>query len=242
MKKPRNKLEAVASTSIPRHERSPTRILRTYNELRSDIIRGRYAPGEQMRVEHLKDEYDVSGGTLREALLRLVSDSLVVPSERRGFSIAPMSLEDVADLTRTRILLESEALRESILVGDDNWESLVVSSFYKLSLSEKRLQTDPAGAFPEWEQRNEEFHRALVSACTSDWVLRLRMKLYHLSERYRWLSAVKGPPPDSVHDEHEQIYEAALNRDDDRAVEALRVHINRSLSIIQEQGLLFQTT
>jgi len=120
-----------------------TLIEATYRQLRRDIIEGRLAPGEKLRVEHLKSYYDVSSGTLREALALLISDSLVVAQGQRGFRVAPMSLADLEDLTRMRILLECEALRESMAQGTDDWEADIVSAFHKLTLAEQRLRTDP---------------------------------------------------------------------------------------------------
>jgi DNA-binding GntR family transcriptional regulator len=209
-----------------------------YRRLRRDILDGFYAAGDKLRVEHLKSRYAVSGGTLREALALLVSDSLVVSQGQRGFRVAPMSLDDLEDLTRTRVLLECASLKESMAAGDDAWEAAVVASFHRLSLAEERLAADPAGAFDEWEARNREFHAALVSACRSRWLNQLRALLYQQTERYRRFSAIKGPPPVGVHEEHRQIYDAVLKRDAARATEALELHIHRALVVIGSLGLL----
>ena len=88
-----------------------------YQRLRRDIIEGVHAPGEKLRVEHLKDRYEVGAGTLREALLLLVTDALVVAQGQRGFRVSPISIEDFEDITRTRLLLETEALRQSLQLG-----------------------------------------------------------------------------------------------------------------------------
>ena len=105
------------SSSEPRSQ-----IESAYLQLREAIIEGRHAPGERLRVEHLKDQYNVGAGTLREALALLVSDSLVVSQSQRGFRVAPMSLADIEDLTRTRTVLECAAFRDSMQLGDDEWE------------------------------------------------------------------------------------------------------------------------
>src|SRR5690349_20437452 len=83
-----------------------TLIESAYRKLRRDIVEGRFAPGEKLRVEHLKDDYGVGAGTLREALSLLVADALVVSQCQRGFRVAPMSLADFEDITRTRVMLE----------------------------------------------------------------------------------------------------------------------------------------
>lgn len=209
-----------------------------YRQLRLDIIEGRRAPGDKLRVEHLKDEYQVSASTLREALSLLVSDSLVVSQAQRGFRVAPMSLADIEDLTRTRTLLECAAFQDSLLYGDDEWEARVVSAYHKLSRAEERLATDMAGVFDEWEERNRAFHEALTSACQSRWILRFQSLLFQQAQRYRRLSAVTTKVPASVHEEHRRIFEAAMARDKEKANELLAQHIQFALTVIRQQGVL----
>ena len=61
-----------------------TLVERAYLGLRHDIVRGALTPGERLRVEHLKAVYDVGAGTLREALMLLVSDALVTAEGQIG--------------------------------------------------------------------------------------------------------------------------------------------------------------
>lgn len=209
-----------------------------YRQLRAAIIHGRHQPGVRLRVEHLKDQYQVSAGTLREALALLVSDSLVVTQAQRGFRVAPMSLADIEDLTKTRTLLECAALRQSLMHGDDEWEARVVSTYHRLSRAEERLAVDPAGVFDEWENRNRAFHDALTSASPSRWILHFQHLLYHQAERYRRLSAVTTAVPASVHEEHRAIFEAAMARNVEEADRLLARHIHFALSVIKERGVL----
>jgi len=215
-----------------------TLIETAYRQLRRDIIDGLHPAGQKLRVEHLKFQYQVSAGTLREALALLVSDSLVVSQGQRGFQVAPMSLADLADLTRVRVLLECEAVEESMRLGRDSWEADLVSAFHKLSLAEERLRKNTADTHDEWEQRNRQFHEALVGACRSSWLRKLRAQLYQQSERYRRLSALKGAQPTEVHEEHSNIFHAVMARDAARAKSLLTAHIHRSLTVIGTAGFL----
>lgn len=197
----------------------------TYLQLRSDIIEGRLPPGEKLRVEHLKDRYNAGAGTLREALSLLLSDALVVSEGQRGFHVAPMSLSDLEDITRTRVLVEGEALRQSILAGDDEWEASLVAAFHKLSRSEEKLGDREAGNLREWEARNRDFHEALIAACESRWLRYLIGLLYRQSERYRHLVISHRTIARDVHSEHTAIFDAALARDVPVAMQALERHI-----------------
>lgn len=210
----------------------------TYRQLRADIIEGLHLPGEKMRVEHLKKAYGVGAGTVREALALLVSDSLVVPQAQKGFRVAPMSLADIEDLTRVRALLECAALRDAIQYGDEAWQARVVTAYEQLSRAEERLAPKASTWFNEWEVCNHAFHEALMSACPSSWILRMQALLYQQAHRYRRLSAVSTPVPVTVHEEHRQIFEAAMSRDAVLADRLLTQHIQFALIAIKSQGVL----
>ncbi len=206
-----------------------------YLQVRRDIIEGRLAPGEKLRVEHLKDRYGIGAGTLREALALLLSDVLVVAEGQRGFHVAPISLQDLADITHTRVLLETNALRQSIRNGDVEWEATLVAAFHKLSNSEERLEEklDQRSNVHEWEQRNRGFHEALIAACNSRWQRYLIGLLYRQSERYRHLAITSNAMPRDVHAEHAAIIDAALKRDAERASSALEQHIRLTFDSIR---------
>jgi GntR family carbon starvation induced transcriptional regulator len=213
---------------------SKTLVESAYSSLRRDIIEGRLAPGSRLRVEHLKSSYGVGAGTLREALALLASDALVVAHGQRGFHVKPISLPDFLDITHTRILLETEALRQSIRDGDDIWESQVLAAFHRLSRAEERLSADPAEGFSDWESRNHEFHRALVSACRSDWTLYFLGVLYRQAERYRRLVITRKPIARDLHDEHQSLLDATLKRDGERASAILAQHIATTYEAVKQ--------
>ncbi len=221
---------------------STTLIESAYRRLRDDIISGVHAPGARLRVEHLKDRYGVGAGTLREALTLLVSDALVVTQGQRGFRVAPVSAADFEDITNTRALLETEALRESIAHGDVRWEGEVAAAFHLLSRAQEKLGKRTGPQLDEWEQRNREFHEALVAACPSRWIRHFVAILYRQSERYRRLVLFKRPIARDVHAEHAAIFEATLARDARRAADLLGKHIRLTLDAVRHlpPGLLDQ--
>lgn len=210
-----------------------------YRQLGDDIVHGKFAPGSKMKLESLAKLYSVSTGTIREALSLLVSDGLVIANSQRGFCVAPMSIEGFRDLVNTRLLLELSALHTSIVNGGDAWEGRVVQAFHKLSLAEQRLDEHAENTFELWELRNREFHEALVSACDSEWTLRFREILYRQAERYRRLTITsrRNPGP-VVHAEHEKIFNFAISRRADDAIDALIEHIKSPLSFVEMSQIL----
>jgi DNA-binding GntR family transcriptional regulator len=215
----------MESPSEPR-----TLVEATYLRLRRDIIEGRLAPNTKLRVEHLKDDYEIGAGTLREALSLLLSDALVISEGQRGFYVSPISLEDLVDITRQRVLLECEALRQSIADGGPDWEAELIAAHRRLERMEKAQGGAKKKNAAEWELRNRQFHEALIGACSSRWLRYMIGLLYRQAERYRYLTIVHSARPRKVHDEHTAIFRSALDRDVDGAVRALEEHIHANLS------------
>lgn len=232
LKRPTTHL-SEAESKAPR-----TLVERAYLGLRHDVISGKLAPGERLRVEHLKDQYEVGAGTLREALSLLVSDALVSSEGQRGFRVAPISLADLEDLTNTRVMLETEALRQSIRRGDAQWEATLVQSYERLSQTEMDLAESGSDL---WERRNKAFHEALIAGFDSAWSKYLLSILYRHAERYRniaWHLTAAHSSGRDVHREHEDIFHAAIARQDARAALALEAHIRLTHDVVKRQEKL----
>ncbi len=203
-----------------------------HGTIRHEILTGVLAPETKLRFEMLRARYGFGASTLREALTRLVGEALVTSEEQKGFRVASVSVEDFADLTRTRVFIEKEALRSSIGHGDDAWEGRVVAAYHRLSKIEAKLVTGPEAQQDEFEERNREFHLALISACPSRWLNHLYGILFQQSERYRRLSLVNRVISRDVHAEHKAIFDAALARDADLACKLVGEHIARTLTVM----------
>ena len=111
---------------------------RVYRRLRTDIIFGRLAPSQKLKLERLQEAYGISISTLRELLNRLTSEGLIVAESARGFEVAPVSAEHFKELANLRLLLECHALQRSFALGDMDWEGRVVAAHHKLASMEKR--------------------------------------------------------------------------------------------------------
>lgn len=208
---------------------SRTLIERSYTQLRDDIIEGRLAPGEKLRVEHLKTRYQVGAGTLREAITRLVSDALVVAEGQRGFRVAPMALSDLEDLTQLRLHIEIEALRQSIRQGDAGWRRQLQQAYDELSAFEQPILPHQR---THWEQCNVRFHEALIGACASPWTMKVLRLLSRHSERYRRCAIDLPDSQRDVHAEHRQIFEMAMAGYEARAALALEAHIRATPDLL----------
>lgn len=197
-----------------------------YRALRHDIIRGQRAPGERLRIERLKALYNIGPTPLREALQRLSMDGLVQAHGNRGFTVTPLDLSEFHDLNTARTAVEREALKLSITHGDDAWEAGVVSAAYRMAKADMDLANGAENGLDAWETTNEAFHLAMVSACGSNWLLRIRKSLHDQCERYRRASVYLRRGERDLRSEHQAIADAVLARNTDKACTLTAAHFS----------------
>jgi GntR family carbon starvation induced transcriptional regulator len=202
-------------------------------QLRRDIVAGLLKPGQKLTAISLTKRYGIGASPLREALSRLCADHLVLLEGKRGFTVAAISLADLDDVSRCRRLVEAEAVRLSVCSGDDLWESRVVATFHRLERADKRVRQGTAPGDEEWEQRNRDFHAAVISACGSPWLTRLQHLLYIQHERYRRLSLCQRDPARDLLGEHRAIMQGCLDRDPEAAVRLVSAHIDATAAAVR---------
>ena len=226
-------IAAVASSPATHAlAKSKTRFEGVYQDLRTDILACKLRPGVKLQINALAQERGISLSGVREALSKLSAEGLVVAEPKRGFRVAPVSMEDLADLTTTRIDLENLCLARSIERGGVDWESTVVAATHRLSRTPYWAAGDDRRLSDEWAAAHDSLHEALVSACDSAWRLRIRSALFQQSERYRRLSVPVMSVPRDVQAEHRAIADAALQRQTARACELMKEHLLLTMDII----------
>lgn len=207
-----------------------------YERLRGDIITGRLSPNAKLRIEELRQEYNTGASPLREALNRLAGEGFVAAEGQRGFYVAPISLKDLDEITHLRTLLECEAIEQSVTQGDDDWEANLVAAFHRLS----KINSERDASVQAYETRNQEFHAALIAACDSAWLLRVRHTLYEQHKRYRLISLLDDNDSRDVQAEHQAIFDAALSRDIKAARAATTTHIMRTAETTRHAFAAFE--
>lgn len=222
-------LKLVETSDVP-PEAPRSQTSAAYARLRADILAGRFAPGEKLKIADLGASLSVSSSAVREALSRLVADQLVVSRDQKGFVVAPLSIEDLEDLTDVRCEIEALALRRSVARGRDDWEGALLAAAHRLRRTPMKNLED-SSLTEAWVARHAAFHSAMVAACGSRRLLKLHAQLYEQSERYRGLSVYVEGDRD-VESEHEALVDAALERDADRLVELTLAHFRRTTSLI----------
>jgi GntR family carbon starvation induced transcriptional regulator len=215
-----------SQTQIDTEARTPLSE-QAYEVIRNRILLGSLPAETKLKIDVLQRDHQISSSPLREALNRLVAESLVIADERRGFRVAPVTAGDLVDLTAARLVVEPGAFAASMNNGSDRWEARIVAAFHRLSLIEGKIASGAMKWNEEWTARHKDFHISLISECGSERMLDVCARFFDQSERYRRLSASLRRRPRDTTKEHRQLMEAALSRDKN-APTLLRKHIERT--------------
>jgi DNA-binding GntR family transcriptional regulator len=187
--------------------------------IREAIIEGRLEPGRRLKEEELARELGISRTPVREALLMLQAEDLVVATPNRGATVRVHDAEDLNDQYELRALLEGFATRRAA-------ERITKRELELLKKSCDRFERlSPDDDLRGVVRENLFFHNTIHSVAASERLSALVRKVIELPlvyNSYRWYS------PDqmriSVH-YHRQISRALADGDPDRAELIMKEHL-----------------
>lgn len=212
---------------------SQSRTEHVFEALRHDLLESHIQPGERLKLVELAERFGISQTVVREALTRLSEQGLVQANPKKGFMVMPLSVDDLIDLTRVRIRLETMALRDSIENGDLAWETGVVAAHHVLERT-PFVTAGPAEA-TTWRQCHRAFHQALCAGTGSPRLEDLVTSLRDSADLYRmWSGALGNDKTRDIAHEHKAMMDAALAHDADTAVRLLTEHISRTTQALLE--------
>ena len=200
--------------------------------LRQRIIDCTVAPNEKLKVAPIAEELDVSPGAVREALSRLTTEYLVVASEQKGFRAAPLSIEDLRDLYKTRLDIEVNLVRRSVENADAKWLESLATIYGRLCAATRGMDQSSASV-PNALAIHEEFHRTLVAGCGSAWSLRWFNLIFCASSRYRNIACRHLANYRDTDDEHAEIFNAAIRGDSEAAAKYMTDHIRLTQDLLE---------
>jgi DNA-binding GntR family transcriptional regulator len=160
----------------------PTAVATIRDQLRAAILGGELRPDQAVTQSGLAEQYGVSRTPLREALRMLELEGLVIRQGNGRFRTAPISIDDIQELTVMRISLETIAVRLTVpTLGNADHAELegLLAQIERLALVE-----DWGGA----EVPHREFHQKLVSGA-GDHIVELLGRLWDNAARYRRVSS-----------------------------------------------------
>jgi len=125
--------------------------------LRAAVISGEMAPGEVYSAPMLGARFGVSATPVREAMLDLVREGLVISLPNKGFRVTEMSDEDLDNVTSLRLLIEPPTVRDVVT-------DIPAEDFAKLrALAEDIVVAAEAGNLIAYIEADRVFHVTLLA-------------------------------------------------------------------------------
>lgn len=154
--------------------------LQIYNDLRAKLITAGFKPGEKLKSEILRKNYNCAASTMREVLFRLSCKGFVDFQEQRGFRVPFTSREALRDLTQMRIILEAQGVKLSIANSSIEWHAKLTAAHHKLAHIESVMWKtgDLQPHVSIWNDAEWEFHETLIMNCQSELICATHKNIY----------------------------------------------------------------
>jgi DNA-binding GntR family transcriptional regulator len=142
---------------------------KVYARLRTEIASGAFRPGARIQEKLLAERLGISRTPIREALLRLENEGVVVCTSRRSYNVRILTVQDVREIYQTLGILEGAAATAVAprLTPDDVADLRRVNKQMATAASSGDLQ-----AFGVWNRRFHDVfllrldNRTLRDTCT----------------------------------------------------------------------------
>jgi DNA-binding GntR family transcriptional regulator len=204
---------------LPSSPEPANRLLREqiYEQLRADILNCHIAPGAEIREGELALRFGVSKSPVRDALMHLQREGLVVTLPRQGYRVSSVSLADVDDMFHLRAALERACMERIVRHASDE-------QLRTLERFRSFVPADWSGGFIAY---NRAFHRTLAELARN---ARMRDHLTDLIDQMERVvrvsvANVKEGDPQTVVREHGAMIDALQARDARRAERLAERHI-----------------
>lgn len=188
--------------------------------LRDRIISGHYEGGQQIRQEAIADEVGVSRIPVREALVQLEAEGLVVIHTHKGAVVAKLTPEDAIDIFEARLIFEPFILTKAMELAGAEDKERVWSAFRDY---EEALGGGESPAI--LSQLNWSFHRALNYAAKRPRSLQVLSSLYNSADRYLRLQIDAKTAQTKALAEHQALAEFFADGNVAAAQKLLKKHI-----------------
>lgn len=191
-----------------------------YRKLKQDILLCTLKPGDRLFDKDLAAQLQISRTPVREALLLLEKERLVVSESRSGFAVRRISIEEIRQFFEIRERLLDYAAE--LLIDNATVEDIELME-ESATLSE---QCHAKGHHEEYVLTCADFHKALRDATHCEIYIRIMENLNDIMTLFRSMTvSVPGSVDMSIR-EHRNIISAVKNRDQEAVKEALFRHLD----------------
>ena len=191
-----------------------------YKILKSEILNGRYSPGEVLNERSLSEELGISRTPIREALQMLAQDGWVSIETYKGAVVRELDLRNMKEISRIRGVLEVCAIEDAVPTLTDENIFHLEEIYQNQSHTLENFNVSTFIAF------DRQFHTYIYECSKNTELLHLLANYYDI---YTFLRsyAILNTEKRRIEtlNEHRAILDAMKTRDVASCVEAMRSHM-----------------
>ncbi len=194
-----------------------------YHTLRLEILSLRFKPGEELNLQLLCEQLQVSRSPVRDALMRLAGDNLVDIFPQRGTRVSLINLKQVEEERFLRKSLEESAVKKLIYQGkDDDWRAMERAIADQVASMER-------GDFVAFLEADDAFHQAIFDAIAMGRIWKIIKAQGGNHHRIRLLSFYEKNVLANIIDEHRRMVVALQNKQMDTILALQNNHLSKLL-------------
>ncbi len=189
------------------------------NALRAAVISGELEPGEVYSAPMLGARFGVSATPVREAMLDLVREGLVISLRNKGFRVTEMSDDDLDNLASLRQLIEPPTVRDVVpVIPADDIPGL-------RALAEAIVVAAEAGDLIAYIEADRVFHVTLLAYSGNQKLVDVVSDLRSQTRLLGLTPLVESGRLAQSAAEHHDLMDLVEARDADGAEQLMRRHI-----------------
>lgn len=200
-----------------------------YQILREDILTQAIPLGTKLTLKVLQERFQVSSTPIRDALTRLNEEGLVEYYSNIGVNVISLTKEDLTELYQFMGDLDSLSILYAAKHPDQNSIFHKLEENISITSSIKKHPLTSEAETSRWIECSDNFHLIFYDFCNNSRLTaaasRLRSQLTIFSNAYER----QEQPQAEIFAEHEQIYQAYLQKNYAHAAELMREHLKHSL-------------
>jgi DNA-binding GntR family transcriptional regulator len=200
----------------------------TYDRLKDMILTGKLRPSERLSESRLAERIGVSRTPLREALMKLEEEGLVIGQRNIGYTVVDLNVESVCDLLVVREALDACAAELACKTATEDDLERIRDLIAQMVEIHKPKKTRPVDVARDLEL-GIKIHKVIAEATRNVALIKMTEQVYQQLQLALWLEVLWVDLEDTGLDEHRAIADAIYARDGVAAAKAARRHVRSSL-------------
>lgn len=200
-----------------------------YQAIKNLILSADLHPGEHLSELRLSELIGVSRTPLREALMLLEAEGLVIGRSNRGYTVVHFDPARVRELLVAREGLDGYAAELACREASKEDIAAIRSTMRQIEALDRKRDPDAPNTALEL-RLGLDIHNVIAAATHNATIQEMTRRLYEQLRVGLWLEVLWLDAWDDAVVEHRRIVDAIVARDVPRAVQAARDHVRGSLN------------